>query len=418
MKDRHRLRVNILGLGGIQGLNMLLTLVTLPYLTRVFGAAGWGNIVFVLLVVNYLTTFINWGFYLGAAQRISANREDSKKLLEIIASVMTAQLMLTVASISILVLFALFVATSQTSYLYISSITILIGNFLNPSWILQGLEKVWEASFVVFLSKLIALPLIFILIQGVDDSVVYILLNGTASIVIGIFSIFWMTKKGIFEWQFAGVGNAFKVIAEDSRVFFTSIISILNDSIIPLSLGLTGGSAELGLFNIADRIKGACIALFNPILHAITPRIAYLSSSKQAGISNILKTSFLVTFGVATVLGLVIFAYATQIIEFIGGANFEGAIEMLQLLSPIPTISALSALIVYSVLIPLRHKNYYFSSSLLGLLITLVIIYPSLYFFPTNGAAVALLVSDLARFLLLLACMWFLRSSIASGDNL
>ena len=46
MKNLGRIGENILGVGGIQVLNGLVTLTTLTYLTRVFGVEGWGNIVF------------------------------------------------------------------------------------------------------------------------------------------------------------------------------------------------------------------------------------------------------------------------------------------------------------------------------------------------------------------------------------
>lgn len=418
MKNSLRLGANVLGLGSIQGLNLLVTLVTLPYLTRVFGVVVWGNIVFVLLVVNYLISFINWGFYLGAAQRISANREDKTKIGQLISNVFMAQVLLTFFSILVLFSIAYFLPKTQTQSLYVYAVLILIGNLLNPVWIFHGLERVWEATFVLFLAKLFTLPLIFWLIDDPKDAGLYLLLNGAMSAFVGVLSLIWITQQEFFQWHQTSFKQAGRAILEDSRIFITSMISSLNDSIIPLSIGVLGGSTELGLFNIADRVKSASITLFNPILHAINPRIAYLFSSSKIGISQILKYSFLITFFISALLGIAIFYYAPQLIHFLGGDGFDGSVYILQLISPVPMLSALSALMVYSVLVPMGHKNYYFLSSIIGLFFTMIIIYPCIQVFPDGGAAIALLGSEFLRFAILFSLMWCLRTAIVSKEKI
>jgi PST family polysaccharide transporter len=52
--NTRRLRHNIASLSALQAAHLLVPLVTLPYLTRVLGADGFGAVAFVQAVMTYL----------------------------------------------------------------------------------------------------------------------------------------------------------------------------------------------------------------------------------------------------------------------------------------------------------------------------------------------------------------------------
>ena len=77
----------------------LLALLVAPYETRVLGAEVYGGFLEASAsIVIYFQLVIDFGFLLSATEEVSRNREDKKKLSEILSSVTTAKLVLSAAS--------------------------------------------------------------------------------------------------------------------------------------------------------------------------------------------------------------------------------------------------------------------------------------------------------------------------------
>ena len=64
----------------LQICNLLIPLVTYPYLINTLGKNLYGVIIYSQAIVSYLAIFVNWGFNISATKYISINREDSKKI--------------------------------------------------------------------------------------------------------------------------------------------------------------------------------------------------------------------------------------------------------------------------------------------------------------------------------------------------
>lgn len=411
-----RLVRNISGLGVLQAMNLFVTFLTLPYLTRVLGLEAWGNIVFALLVVNYCVWLTNWGFYLGATQRISACRDHGDLLSKIACEVWIAQCILTIISIIILSLFIIFFAERSMRPLYISGITILIGNLITPLWFLHGLEKVWEASLILLLAKILTLPFIFLFINHADDASLYIQLNGLGSVFAGIISLYWMYKSAFFKWRRPKIKSVLRSIGQDASIFVTSMVANITGSIIPNTLGILAGSSDLGLFNIADRIKAAAITIFHPVVHALYPRMAYLFAANKLAAVELLRISGIAIFFASLAVSSILFAMAPQLILWIGGASFSDATDLLKILALVPLVSTISAFIVHQVLIPLQKNVFYLVSTIIILITTLVLVYPNIIYFGVRGAAMTMLIAELLGCISLVLFMWFLRGSIGKSN--
>ncbi|HCR3764252.1 TPA: oligosaccharide flippase family protein, partial [Citrobacter freundii] len=62
----------------MQGLNYVIPLISLPYLTRVLGVYDYGILSTILTVGSYLVLCIDFGFNLSATRKISANKNNKK----------------------------------------------------------------------------------------------------------------------------------------------------------------------------------------------------------------------------------------------------------------------------------------------------------------------------------------------------
>ena len=187
---------NVASLGLLHAANAALTLITIPVLVRSFGAEVWGQIVFMLTVVNNLIWISNWSFYLGATKKISANRNNLPKIEAIYNTTLYAQWFLTLSAILFLAVLVITMPFfKEQATLYILASGLLISNALQPLWFLNGMEMVRESAIIQFITKLLALPAILLLIRDRNDTYIYILVNSLTGAITGLGCIYWINHK-------------------------------------------------------------------------------------------------------------------------------------------------------------------------------------------------------------------------------
>lgn len=85
---------NIVSLVGIQGVNYIIPLITLPYLVRVLQPAGYGSLGFALAITQYFVILTDYGFNLSVTQKIAVNKDDKRYVSKIFWNVISCKLLL------------------------------------------------------------------------------------------------------------------------------------------------------------------------------------------------------------------------------------------------------------------------------------------------------------------------------------
>ena len=67
---------NFFSLSALNAINIVLQLVTLPYIMGVVGEANYGIYSYVFIVIQYIILFSTYGFNYTATKQISENRDD------------------------------------------------------------------------------------------------------------------------------------------------------------------------------------------------------------------------------------------------------------------------------------------------------------------------------------------------------
>lgn len=383
------LRQNIMSLGAFQVFNFILTLSTLPYLTRTLGAAGWGQIVFVQLVMNYMSWVANWGFYLGATQKVAANRNDKEELSHILVTTWVAQWFLTVVLVGVLIISLSTVPRfSDNKSLYLAGAGLLLGNALTPLWYLNGLEKIRESATIQILVKLLALPFIFILVKENSDTQTYLLINSASSVVVGMFTMYWIHQSGAITWRVPHLHDIRTVIKQDFHLFTSTLWANLNGSVIPTVLGIAGGPTELGYYNIAERAKSAAITILHPITHALFPRMCYLFSTDPAQARRLLKRSGMAMFALSGSMSGMLLLFPSSILGLLGGHDFSNGESALAWLAFTPVLTTASAFIIHQVLVPSGDTQGYNKAMFTTLLLSAALAFPFVSSLGAQGAAI------------------------------
>ena len=156
--DKKRLLSNFVSLSVLQGLNMILPLLTLPYLVRVLGVENFGLVNFSLSIIMYFNILVSFGFELSATREISLHRDNLEKVSEIFSTVMLIKALLLFVSFLILS-FLLFLNETFNANIELYYITFLLvlGNFLFPSWFFQGMERMEYITYINLIFRILFL---------------------------------------------------------------------------------------------------------------------------------------------------------------------------------------------------------------------------------------------------------------------
>lgn len=396
MTIKRSLRSSILSLGALQGFNFALTLCILPYLTRVFGVEGWGKVVFVQMIINYLIWMTNWGFYWGGTKEISKNRNQVDVYQKTFWVIWGAQWLLTIIALVILVLGICFwPMNTQERNLYFAGAGLIIGGSLTPIWYFNGLEKIREAALLQMLVKLLALPFILLLVEQETDLALYLVINSVCTLLGGLLAIKWLYASGEITWHRPGFPEIKSVIYREFSWFRSSMVANLNSSLAPLLLGVLAGPAELGLYNLADRLRLAVVTALNPIIHAAFPRMSYLFSNHHGHAIALLKKIALGILALSVCACLPLLIFPIEILGLMGGKNFESAKTILLWLAWAPIFSIATSFFLYQILIPSDASKGYNQAMLATLILTALLVYPLEHYFGGIGAAVLVFTSEL-----------------------
>ena len=191
----------------------------------------------------------------------------------------SSQFILFVISSIILIIYGLFFSKNEFAYLY--SLLTLLGNFLQSYWYYEGRERIYESAIFQLINRLIfALFVIKVLTRG-DDISLYFLYFGIATLITGILSTLRIVIRYKEDLQIGNIKRSLKLIKKSYLLFNSSIIGNVSNSCIPYMIGTFSSIENLGMYNIADRIKNICTQVIHPLSNSIFPRMSKIHKNNK-----------------------------------------------------------------------------------------------------------------------------------------
>ncbi len=385
------LTVNTISLFIIYGFNFLISLLVLPHLIKSYGISKWGEVVFLQLVLNYLIWIIDWSFNQYSSKFVSINSNKFKELKNVFRETWTAQFILTILSIFIS-FFLLFFLGEET--LFLPFCLILIGNFLQPYWFLNGLEKIYESALLQLFHKVFFGSLTISFINNSSEIKTYFLYYSLSFFITGIFYQIRVSSKYKNLIGLISFWKGFRTIKKSSGLFISSILGSLINSSLPLLIGSFLGPGRLGMFNIADRIKGISVQLSHPLSHSLYPRMTKeYYKSKNKG-NKILKYFLYLFLSITIVSFIFLNLYIKEVVSYFTNEDILKIISILRILLFSFVINVIEEIMVYQYMIPngmYKEINKLRISILTTIILTGV---PFIYFFGIMGAAYSNLISE------------------------
>ncbi len=386
---------NIIFLGITQIINYIFPLLTLPFLVKTLGEAGFGKISFAQAFIGYFVLVVDYGFNISATRKISIFRNDVEKLRKIYYNTIYSKIILLLFSaVCLLCLTLMSERFSEDFLLHWFFFGMVVGNLLYPQWLFQGLEKMAYITIVNFIIKLIFTVLVFLLIRKTTDYVWVGLLTGVSYIIPGIYA-FLISKKIVGK----AIPIHFSGIKEEMKSGFhlftsTAMTTVLTTSSIFI-LGLMSTPSIVGGYSAMDKLIKASLLIFAPITMAIYPSVSkQLVLSEKKGINKIIKYA-LPTIIFALFLAITLFIVRNTLIEkFYSPELLKFSSVFVILLFWIP-ISVLNNFIGIQYLTGSGRGKIYGQSFLISGLSTLVVMIILTKLYSYNGTALSVLFGEL-----------------------
>lgn len=386
---------NAVSLYLIQFADYILPLITVPYLVKALGLAGFGMVAFSQSLIAYLALFVDYGFALSATRKISVERDNPVAVSHTVFNIWAAKTILCVAGFMALFLLISVVPKLQgVSTLLMVLYCTVIGNVLFPVWLFQGMEKMIFISMINLVMKLLVVAGIFTLVHQPKDYLVYAWLTSIGSIGAGLTGLVVALSKfklRVVLPSLRGIREALK----EGWILFLSMASIslytVGNAFI---LGLLTNHTVVGYYAAAEKIVKGILGLLSPISQAAYPRFSKMASeSKELTIQWGQRMLHLMG-GLGFILSITTFVGAPLIVKIVLGPNYEPSIMVMRILAGLCFLISISNVLGAQIMFPFHYEKAVFAVVLTAGIINIVLALLLVPLWRANGMALSVLVSE------------------------
>ena len=390
-----RLVQNIGALAGLQTAGYFITLLTLPYLTRVLGPDEWGRVVWMQVILSYFTLLSDWGFSWSGTLKIARLRNDRAALSKSFFAGWAVQWGLCAVAVCVLLgltAFAPFFVQFRIYAFY--GIGVIVAGVLFPTWMLTGLERIREVALGQLVIRAGSVPLIFFFVRSPGDGALVIAISALTGLIAGAAILLWMRKNLTLDWHWPRLCQIRIEFQESTAIFLSHVWIMLYTTLTPTILGLIAGAANVGHYVLADRIRMTVQSLIAPVSQTLFPRMSYLFVHDRPAALLLLRYSGRLVVFISLLASFTLFLLSKPIIFIAAGPNYHDAVAILRWLSPLPLIVAVSNLLGVQIMLAQGMIIEFNRVITFGGITSFVLIVPLITWMGPTGAAINTLIIE------------------------
>lgn len=373
--------------------NILVPLITTPYLARILGTLGVGVFAYYFAIAQYFVLFAKLGLSNYGTRHVAQTRDDINKLKREFSNIYLMQILMTII-VSVLyfgyvILFAKEKIISGVFGIWVLSV------FFDIDWLFFALEEFKITAIRSFIVKVISTFLIFVLVKSIDDIWKYSFITAL-SYSIGYFYLWIKCRKYI---SFKNIN--FKDVIVHIKPCFILMIPVIAVSIYrsmdKVMLGAMSNMNQTGLYEYAEKIIYCLTACITSLGTVMMPRMSHLASvedKKTSAVYMLNSLIFIIFLSCGMCFGLL--SISETLIPWFYGEEFRGSIILLNLLSVTLPFVAWANIIRALYIIPNKKDSIYIGSFVTGAICNLICNFIAIPFFGATGACIGTIIAELS----------------------
>lgn len=379
------------------GTQMLFPIITFPYVCRVIGAEGIGQVSFFQSIISYITLFTCLGIPMYGVREIAMVRNDIVKMNKIAMEILLFHLLLSFLGYIVVAVLCMLVPQvhENVPLFLVLSLTILF-TAIGCEWFYQGIEDFKYITIRGLVVKTISLVMLFIFVRTKQDLIYYGLYVVLGVLGGNIFNFIrlrkYINKDNIIFSQLRIFRHTKPILVIFSFNAVTSIYLQLN----PVILGFLKDSVSVGYFAAATKIMGMVKNLSMCLGTVMMPRVSNLwSENRKEEFRALIQKSYDFTILFSLPLSVAVIVSASYLIKVLCGEEFEPAILTSQIIAPIILIVGVANVMGIQTLYPMGKIKLVTYSCCVGAVVDLVLCLVLIPIFADRGAAFSYLMAEI-----------------------
>lgn len=371
----------------------LMSFISFPYISRIFGVANLGLVNFVDNTVNYFLLFATMGINVLGVREIAATKSDPKLCCQVFANVLGINLLFTAITLIIYLVIVVNVPKlSQYSELfYIGSAKIVMTAFM-VEWFFTGIENFRYIAIRSIAIRACYIAAIFIFIRQPEQYRLYWWMSVAVVVINAVVNMAYAQKYIDFKWQ-----QLFSLRYMKSNITL-GIYAIMTSMYLTFNvmyLGLVSNNTEVGYYTTAFKLYSVVLGFFTAFANVMLPRMsALIAEGDGKRFEQLIDKSFAAVATFSTPIILCSIILAPQIIFALAGKGYEGAILPMQIIMPAIVLVGASQVMTLQVLMPMKKDRVLLYISIVGAAVSLMLNLLIIKRLQSVGSAIVLLSAE------------------------
>lgn len=373
----------------------LITIFTMPYLNRVLGAANIGKVEYIYTIISYFVLFSCLGIPMYGIRETSKVRHNPKKLYTLVLELL---IILGVTTfISYLLIFGIVIHLehfkSYKNLIFILSFMVFLNN-IGAEWYFQGIEDQKFITIRNIIVRIIVVILIFTIIKSSSDYEKYsilLLIMYFGANVINIFLLFNHILKQKIKLKSLNFKRHYKPVL---AIFIATISVNIYVQLDKFLIGNIVGNKGVAYYTLAYSLLRFGILFLTALGSVMLPRLSYFYLNDKEQYFQFLKKIFNGILLISIPLTIFFLIFAKNIIDLMGGSEFEPAILSLRILSPLCILFSIAYFFGFMVLYPQGEEKIYSLATALTAFVSIILNIFAIKYFDIYGASVVAIFSE------------------------
>ncbi len=375
-------------------------LLAIPYIVGKVGIEKYGAFIFFQTVMGLLSVIGSYGFIQTGVRDI-ANARTLRKLNYEYAQIFYSKFFVLLIAVFIgLTLFS-FDKFNAEKQLYAYSFLFLVVNFLDISFVYQGIEKLKDYTIANLVGNIFYLSTLFIFITDKSDYIYLPLALAIPRIIASLYSIVALYFRFKIAPAFFSFDGITRKIKEGFSFFMTNIFSIIYTRATVVLLGIITNNTYVGYYSIADQLISAYSTIQGNVSTVYQPQIASaFRNNFKDGVSKAKENMLVISMlAIAGIMFTQFFAY--DILYVLFKENAKHSETILKILSLNLISIHLGSILAIQILLSLHKEREFLKPSIFAAVLNLTMGSMLILYFKHIGAAISVVLIEIMIFVYL-----------------
>ena len=323
--------------------NFIFPLLLSPIIISRCGVEGFGIVTMFQSIMLFTSSITDYAFNINGTREATIRQKEKGFINQLFFAVTYSKtFLLVIALLIVIAIYLIIPIAKENTWLYFSSITILIGRAYNPLWILRAIHKMKFIFYFYVFFKLLSILVIYFFLNKISDLYLVNLVIGFSDLLTCVFAT--LTLYFNLNWRYFSPSiDLIKNEIYSGIAVFTQIISInANAYLNPMILGFFVDPYTLGIYCIVEKIILVIKFCASFVLQSVFPKACELSIQNRISYKKFLKNFMLFLIISMTIAGILLTLKPELIVSYFIKSNIIACSKFLVFNAWIPLIVALN----------------------------------------------------------------------------